>query len=161
MITIRQATTQDLPNMIAMDQEIFGAYGADEDPAVIRGRLAVFPEGCAVLETAETHEFVGYLTTEKWLTLQEPELDKDPRKTHHPDGRILCVTTFCIGTNYQNQGLGPRLLDYTITLAHTHHCTDIVLETAHAQRFYTRHGFKTLGQREQRGIVLYVMHLKL
>lgn len=161
MITIRQATLTDLPQIIAMDQEVFGSYGAQEKPAVIRGRLEVFPAGCAVLETTEAQEFVGYLTTEKWEKVREPVLDEDPHQTHKPNGRILCVTTFCIGPKFQNQGLGPQLLDYTIELARSHKCREIVLETAHAQKFYARHGFETITQRTQRGIPLYVMRLQI
>ncbi len=31
--TMRPATDTDLPQIIALDQAIFGPYGADEDPA--------------------------------------------------------------------------------------------------------------------------------
>jgi hypothetical protein len=51
--TLRPATATDLPQIIALDQAIFGAYGADEDPAIIQARLAVFPQGCLVWKLAQ------------------------------------------------------------------------------------------------------------
>ena len=47
---MRPATLEDWPGIAALDQEIFGAYGAQEEPAIIRSRLVTFPQGCAVLE---------------------------------------------------------------------------------------------------------------
>src|SRR5882672_5072394 len=94
-VTIRPATEADLPHMIAMDQALFGAYGAAEDPVVIRARLMVFPVGCAVLEEPVREgvlaTFMGYITTEKWHEAREPALDEDPCLTHKPDGRILNI----------------------------------------------------------------------
>ena len=47
---MRPAMLADWPDIAALDQEIFGAYGAQEEPAIIRSRLVMFPQGCAVLE---------------------------------------------------------------------------------------------------------------
>ena len=38
-VSIRIATKEDLPVMLWLDREIFGAYGGDEDPEVIAARL--------------------------------------------------------------------------------------------------------------------------
>ena len=164
-IVVRPATRADLPAIIAMDQEIFGAYGADEDPAVIRARLAVFPQGCVVLEeqitTNEPALFLGYLTTEKWAALREPALDEDPYQTHQPHGQILNITTLVIGANFQQRGLGGHLIQAARTIAQREGCTQIVLETARAEAFYRRHGFTKIGQRQQRGIQLQIMQLAL
>lgn len=165
MVMLRPATAADLPQIIALDQAIFGGYGADEDPAVIAARLAVFPTGCVVLveTTAEGTEspLLGYLTTEKWHTLREPALDEDPRLTHQPTGTILNITTLAIAPTHQQRGLGAQLVDYAVTLAYREECTAIVLETAWAARFYERHGFTKISERHQRAILLHIMYYEL
>ena len=111
---MRPATLEDWPGIAALDQEIFGAYGAQEEPAIIRSRLVTFPQGCAVLAggCGDGRPFiVGYLTTEKWAELREPALDEDPQESHRPDGRVLNITTLAVAPVCQNQGLGARLLD--------------------------------------------------
>src|SRR5437762_7356569 len=132
-IYIRPAIPTDAQPMIAMDQEIFGEYGAAEAPAVIHARLAVFPAGCAVVEAqatgSEPATLLGYLTTEKWEAVREPALDEDPHLTHKPAGRILNITTLAVGRTHQNQGLGERLLRHAIELAQREACTEIILET--------------------------------
>ncbi|MEM7343782.1 MAG: N-acetyltransferase [Chloroflexota bacterium] len=164
MATIRPAMPDDLPHIIALDQEIFGSYGADESPEVIRARLDVFPEGCVVLEDISTSDevessLIGYLTTEKWLEARDPVLDEDPYFTHNPDGQVLCVTTLAIAPAFQNQKLGPLLVKQAATIARRERCDQIVLETAHAQKFYLRQGFEAIGERQERGIKLYIMRL--
>lgn len=161
MITVRQATSADLPQLVALDQEIFGTYGADESPSVIAARLAVFPAGCMILqETAQNTDatlVLGYLTTEKWDHVREPALDEDPHLTHKPDGTILNITTLAIAPHQQQRGLGTQLLAYALTLAEREKCKQIVLETAWAEHFYTRHGFIKIGERFQRNILLHIM----
>ena len=169
MGAIRQAMTSDLPRIIALDREIFGGYGADESLAVIQARLEVFPAGCAVLEetteagtkTGEETRLLGYLTTEKWAAVREPVLDEDPRLTHVPTGVILNITTLAIAPQQQQRGLGTQLVEYAVTLAKQENCTTIVLETAHAERFYLRHGFVKRGERRQRDILLHIMQIDL
>lgn len=163
--TIRRAVEADLLQIIALDQEIFGAYGAQEDPAVIRARLAVFPQGCAVLEEPAADgvgvNFLGYITTEKWAEAREPALDEDPYTTHQPDGPILNITTLAVNPAHQNRGLGGRLLNEVIAIARRENCTQIILETARAEAFYRKYGFSKTGERQQRGILLHIMHYRV
>ncbi len=160
MITIRPATSADLSQLVALDQEIFASYGADESPTVIAARLVVYPAGCAVLEektSASSSQILGYLTSEKWDSAREPALDEDPYLTHQPNGSILNITTLAIAPQHQQRGLGAHLLAHAITLATNEKCTQILLETAWAERFYTRHGFIKIGERLQRNILLHIM----
>ncbi len=167
-VTLRQATVDDWAQVVALDQLIFGSYGAQEDPEIIRARLTLFPAGCAVLEepfiapngTLE-HKILGYLTTEKWATIREPALDEDPHKTHQPTGTVLNITTLAIAPEHQKRKLGGRLVDQAIAVARQEACTTIILETAHAEKFYQRHGFIRLGERQQRDILLHIMHYSL
>jgi ribosomal protein S18 acetylase RimI-like enzyme/tetratricopeptide (TPR) repeat protein len=162
---LRPATLADLPQIIALDQAIFGPYGADEEPATIRARLELFPAGCIVLEE-RTEEgkpgaILGYLTTEKWATPREPALDEDPYITHDPNGRILNITTLAVHPAHQNRGLGQRLLDEAIAIARCEGCEQVILETANAERFYLRNGFTKSGECRQRGILLHIMSYQL
>lgn len=157
--TIRHARTADLPAIIALDQALFGWYGADEKPETIRARLSVYPAGFFVAEVDGA--VAGYTSTEKWGALREPALDEDPAYTHDPDGSILCITTLAVNAEYQGRKLGARLLDRLIGLARQEGCTQIVLETAHAAAFYTRRGFEIAGKREERGIQLQILRLRL
>lgn len=176
MVVARQATPADWPQMVALDRAIFGGYGAQEEPAIIQARLTVFPEGCVVLEESVDHEstrreamkqqvesaeMLGYLTTEKWLALREPTLDEDPHQTHHAAGRILNITTLAIAPAHQNRGLGALLIAQVKQIAEREGCTEIVLETAHAEAFYRRHGFQKIGERQERAIQLHIMHICL
>ena len=162
---LRAAAVADLPAIIALDQAIFGEYGAAEDPAVIRARLTVFPGGCVVLvaptASAESDPLLGYLTTEKWDKAREPALDEDPWITHKPAGLVLNITTLAVGQSYQGRGYGEQLLHAAIEIARRERCTQIILETARAERFYLRHGFTKIGERQQRGILLHIMGLML
>ncbi len=167
-VTLRQATVADWAALVTLDQLIFGSYGAQEDPETIRARLAIFPAGCAVLEETEltlthaTHQqILGYLTTEKWATLREPALDEDPRQTHQPQGQILNITTLAITPAHQQRKLGGRLIEHALTIARQEGCTTIILETAHAERFYQSHHFTKIGERQQRGILLHIMRYDL
>ncbi|MCB0112944.1 MAG: GNAT family N-acetyltransferase, partial [Caldilineaceae bacterium] len=155
MIEMRTAALADLRAIVALDQEIFGVYGADEDPRIIEGRLKAFPAGCVVL--MEEGRLVAYLTTEKWKSRREPALNEDPAITHQPEGTVLNITTLAVAPSAQGRGLGGRLLDAAIEIACREACVEIVLETARAKEFYLARGFEWIGDRSQRGILLNVM----
>jgi len=157
MIQMRPANLADLPAIVALDQAIFGAYGADEDPQIIEARLKTFAAGSRVIVEGEA--IVAYLTTEKWLTRREPVLNEDPATTHQADGRVLNITTLAVAPQAQRRGFGRRLLDAAREIAYSEGCTEIILETARAKDFYLAHGFYTVGVRYQRGIRLDVMLL--
>ncbi len=167
-VNLRQATIDDCAQIVALDQLIFGSYGAQEDPEIIRARLTIFPAGCAVLEETQhvppgaiERQILGYLTTEKWVTIREPALNEDPYQTHQPTGTVLNVTTLAIAPDQQKRRLGGRLVDHAIAVARQEKCTMIILETARAEKFYERHQFTKLGERRQRGILLHIMGYSL
>ncbi|MEZ4707398.1 MAG: AroM family protein [Caldilineaceae bacterium] len=156
---IRPATPTDLPQIIAADAAVFGWYSAQEDPTVIAARLQVFPQGCIVLEADGA--FAGYATSEKWSSLREPALDENPHETHDARGPIFNITTLAVLPDQQRGGLGKALLVRLIEIARAEGCTQIVLETAHAEAWYARHGFFKLAERTQRGIRLPIMTMRL
>lgn len=168
-ILIRAATQQDLPEIVRLDREIFGWYGAAEQPEIIRARLQVFPAGFIVAEADGAAGgrrkgepgIAGYASSETWADYREPALDEDPRQTHVPGGRVFCITTLAVNPPHQGRGVGRTLLAALVGIARHARCAEIRLETAHAADFYRRNGFETLGQREQRTIPLTVMRLDL
>lgn len=157
---IRPAVKADLATLVKLDQLIFGIYGGDEDPEIIAARLTVYPQGCAILEHKDA-TIAGYLTTEKWHKAREPVLNEDPAETHKSDGTVLNITTLAIVPAFQNQRLGERLLHHAEELARSEGCTDVILETARARKFYERHGYALVGERQQQGVLLYVMQRTL
>lgn len=168
-ICLRPATLNDLDAIIALDQLIFGAYGAEESPAVIRARLVVFPAGCVVLvgdnieegEQARVSAVKGYLTTEKWSARRTPMLDEDPNETHDSDGKVLNITTLAVAPGAQGKGYGRLLLEEAIKIGLSEGCHEIVLETARARDFYSKHGFHLIEERSARGIPMAIMGLTI
>jgi len=156
---IRRAAEFDLPEIASLEAEAFGPYGTAECPDTLRARLAVFPEGFAVLELDDL--IAGYGTSEKWTEPREPELDQDPNKTHDPSGEIFSITGLAVRPAYRGRGFGLALLDHLIALARRHDCTQIILQTTHAQGLYLKRGFKIVGNRLQFGVTLSIMTLDL
>lgn len=158
-LTVRAAQKADLPTMIRFDKEIFGPYGGEEDPEIIAARLAVFPQGCLIFEVeqGERTEIIGYATTEKWSALRDPALNENPFDTHDPHGTVLNITTLAIRSSHQGQAYGGESLSWIEQLGIREKCREIVLETANARRFYEKHGYRLLGEKNERGYPLYIM----
>ncbi len=152
----RQATKEDVPLIVSLDQKIFGVYGGEEDPDIIAARVDAYPKGCRMLELVNG-ETVGYLTVEKWTTLREPALNENPHETHDPNGSVLNITTLAIDPPYQSQGFGGEVLQWLEPFSIDESCNQIVLETANARSFYEKHGYHLMSERNERGYPLYVM----
>jgi ribosomal protein S18 acetylase RimI-like enzyme len=158
-ILVRNARDQDIPAVVEIDTEAFSSYGTAEKPDTFQLRLKAFPDGFIIL--VADHEIAAYGCSEKWLTEREPGLDEDPVVNHQPEGRILCITALAVKTKYRGRGYGSRILDKFLEIAHGERCQKIVLETAHAQGFFLKRGFKTVQKRMERGISLEVMSLDI
>lgn len=156
---IRQATEADLPAICAVDEEAFAPYGTAEEPSVFAARLAVFPAGFIVLEApvGDAPTILGYGCSEKWESEREPALGEDPAQTHHPDGRIFCITGMAVRRAHWRLGYGTALLERLLAIAHEQGCEAVMLETTHAVGLYARHGFVVTGQRTQGDVTLTVM----
>jgi len=158
-ILVRNARDQDIPAVVEIDAEAFSPYGTAEEPETFQLRLTTFPDGFIIL--IADNEIAAYGCSEKWLTERKPGLDENPLATHHPDGRILCITGLAVKKKYRGRGHGLRILDKLIEIAHRERCQKIVLETTHAQGLFLKRGFKTVQNRTERGISLDVMSLDL
>jgi N-acetylglutamate synthase-like GNAT family acetyltransferase len=156
-ILIRNAREQDIPVVAEINTGAFSADGTAETEETFQRRLTAFQNGFIIL--VADNEIAGYGCTEKWLTEREPGLDENPRVTHQSDGRILCITSLAVTMNHQGKGYGLRILDKLLEIAHRERCQKIILETAHAQGFFLKRGFKTVQNRTERGVSLDVMSL--
>jgi len=156
---VRSAINADLPQIIQLDYEAFSPYGTSELPTVIKARLKVFPEGLMVVENNGI--IVGYGSTEKWLEERDPAMNEDPLKSHHPSGRILCITAMAVKKDYRRHGLGSLILEEIKVVARKQQCERLILETTHAQEFYLKKGFQFIGKREQMGASLTILSLCL
>ena len=158
-VLVRNAREQDIAAVVEIDAEAFSPYGTAEKPETFQLRLTAFPEGFIIL--IADNEVAAYGCSEKWLTEREPGLDQNPLASHQPDGRILCITAMAVKTKYRGRGYGLLVLDKLMEIAHREGCRKIVLETTHAQDLYLKRGFKTVQNREERGISLDVMALDI
>jgi len=158
-ILVRNARDQDVSAVAEIDAEAFSPYGTAEKPEAFQLRLKVFPDGFIIL--VADNEIAAYGCSEKWLTEREPGLDENPVATHQPEGRIFCITGMAVKTKYRGRGYSLLVLDKLIEIARRERCKKIVLETTHAQDLYLKRGFKTVQNRTERGISLYVMSLDL
>ena len=156
-VLVRNARDQDIAAVAEIDAEAFTPYGTAEKPETFHHRLTAFPDGFVILVT--DNEIAAYGCSEKWLTEREPGLDEDPVVIHQPEGRILCITTLAVKMKYRGRGYGSRILDKFLEIAHGERCQKIVLETAYAQGFFLKRGFKSVQKRMERGISLEVMSL--
>lgn len=156
-VVIRPVLENDLPVIAELDQEAFSAYGTAEDPQTFALRYQAFPAGFIVL--TEDDRIVAYGCGEKWLTEREPGLGENPLETHHPDGRIFCITGMAVRLRHRRKGYGLAVLERLIEIARQEGCTKILLETTHAQGLYLKRGFRKVGSREEWGIILDVLVL--
>jgi ribosomal protein S18 acetylase RimI-like enzyme len=158
-ILVRKARDQDISAVAEIDTEAFYAYGTAENPETFQLRLTAFPQGFIIL--VADNEIAAYGCSEKWLTEREPGLDENPLTTHHPDGRIFCITAMAVKMKFRGRGYSLLMLDKLIDIAHSEGCRKIVLETTHAQDLYLKRGFKTVQNRTERGISLDIMSLDI
>src|SRR3990172_6494872 len=158
-ILVRNSRDQDIPAVAEIDAEAFSHYGTAEQRETYQLRLTAFPDGFIIL--VADNEIAAYGCSEKWLTERETGLDENPVVTHHPEGRIFCITGMAVKTKYRGRGYSLLVLDKLIEIARRERCKKIVLETTHAQDLYLKRGFKTVQNRTERGISLYVMSLDL
>lgn len=154
-MNVRPAIATDLLAICAIDHEAFSLYGTAESPEILTKRWAVNPEGFLIAEV--DREIIAYASTERWAADREPALDEDPTLTHHPSGRICCITGMAVRAAWRGQGIGTALLDRVIALASEWGCEKIALETTHAVGFYQRRGFVLVHHRRQAGALLAVM----
>lgn len=158
-IEIRLANKQDLSIVADLDDEAFSPYGTAEKLETFVARLQAFPTGFIALEV--DGEIAAYGCSEKWLTEREPGLDENPIETHHPKGKVFCITGMAVRIKHRGKGYGLAVLDHLIKIAQQENCKKIVLETTHAQELYFKRGFHISHSRKDRGVRLDIMELSL
>jgi ribosomal protein S18 acetylase RimI-like enzyme len=158
-VLVRNARDQDIPAVAEIDAEAFAATGTTEKLETYQLRLKTFPDGFLIL-IAE-NEIAAYGCSEKWLAEREPGLDENPATAHHIDGKIFCITAMAVKLNFRGRGYGLLMLDKLIEIARRENCSQIIVETTHAQGLYQKRAFKTIRKRTEREISMDVMSLDL
>jgi ribosomal protein S18 acetylase RimI-like enzyme len=159
-VLIRNARDQDVPAVAEIDAEAFTPYGTAEKPETFQLRLTAFPDGFIIL--VADNEIAAFGCTEKWLAEREPALDENPKTSHQPEGRILCITGMAVKTKYRGRGYGLLVLDKLIEIAHREGCRKIVVETTHdAEGLFLKRGFKTVRSRTEGEFSLDMMSLDI
>lgn len=158
-VLVRNAREQDIPTVAEIDTEAFSAYGIAETPATYQRRLTAFEEGFIIL-VAE-NEIAAYACSEKWVTQVPPNLGENPSAAHHPEGRILCITSLAVKTKFRGRGYGLLMLDKMIDIAHREGCKQILIKTTYAQGLVQKRGFKSIPQGGDGVSVLDVMSLEI
>lgn len=156
---IRQVYYSDLNSVAELDYEAFSPYGTAEKYETFDSRFQAFSNGFIVLDV--NNEIAAYGCSEKWLAEREPGLDENPLETHHRDGKIFCITGMAVRLKHRGKGYGLAILDHLIEIAQREGCEKIILETTHAQGLYLKRSFQISRSREDRGIILDIMELKL
>ena len=141
-VLVRNAREQDIPTVTEIDAEAFSAYGIAETSETFQRRLTAFEEGFIIL-VAE-NEIAAYACSEKWITQEQPSSGENPTVAHHPEGRILCITSMAVKTKFRGRGYGLLILDKMIEIAHREGCKQIILKNTHAQGLYQKRGFKSI-----------------
>lgn len=158
-VLVRNVRDQDIPAVAEIDAEAFTAYGTAEKPETFQLRLKAFPDGFLIL-IAE-NEIAAFGCSEKWLTEREPGLDENPATTHNIDGKILCITAMAVKSNFRGHGYGLLMVDKLIEVARRENCSQIIVQTTHAQGLLKKRGFKSIRKRTEREVSLDVMSLTI
>lgn len=118
---VEAAREADLPAVMRLEELGF-IEAIREDEAVFRAKLALFPEGFAVLREASTGLARGYLCAERWSEAPKPEegpealaaafrLGHDPAERHDPSGRVAYLASMTLDPALRGTGLGALLFD--------------------------------------------------
>ena len=156
-ILVRNAREQDIPAVLEIEAET-ASHGAAAQEG-FQQRLRVFPNGFIIL--VADNEIAGFGCSEKWLDEHEPQPDSNPMATHQPDGKIFFITALAVKKKFQGRGYRSALLEKLIETAHLEGCRKVVLETAQDQDLYLQRGFKTVQNRNERGVSRHLMSLDL
>jgi ribosomal-protein-alanine N-acetyltransferase len=118
-ISFRQATSQDIANILFIERESFAA-GIKESKSVFLERLITFPAGFILLEVDGCSKPVGYICSELWQyqqTVNEEQLalGHSIKNTHQPQGSELYISSMGVLPAFRGHGYGKLLLQELIT----------------------------------------------
>ena len=58
----------------------------------------------------------------------------------------------CVGQENQGKGIGAALLEEFEKIARRHNCTQLIVETSQARKYYEMHGFVYQGALQDLGV---------
>lgn len=154
LLYLRQATTDDLTEIMRLEQAGFAA-AIQETAATFSERLAAGGEGCWVLAGSDQRLF-GYLCAEFWRYQADvaPERfarDHSAAATHCPDGEEIYVSSMVVDPILRGSGWGGRLFNGALDAMRARHrqLRSAILivhpEWLGARQIYRRAGFTEIG----------------
>ena len=118
LVVIRPCTGEDVSAVALIDHALFAPLGTSEEPEILAKRYSAHPQGFFVAEELQKNEeggdvkvITGFATSERWIEEREPTMNEDPLETHHPDGKVLCITGMAVLEEFQGRAVGSRLLE--------------------------------------------------
>jgi ribosomal protein S18 acetylase RimI-like enzyme len=118
VIKIRQATIEDIPPIIEVEKLAWGEKGAATKEA-FESRIKTFPEGTLIALIDD--KIVGVIVTQIINYNKENPLKKNwyeitdngfIAKTHNPNGDTLYGVNLSVHPQYQNMGIGRKLMEF-------------------------------------------------
>ncbi|MCF8107074.1 MAG: GNAT family N-acetyltransferase [Desulfohalobiaceae bacterium] len=107
-LSITTARPEDIPGIHALEQEVEGGHGADQE--TLRARLRMFPEGFLVARCRD--RIAGYLESMIWQGRpfsRFREIQDFPR-LHNPAGDELYLIFLAVDPEFRSRGVAGRLL---------------------------------------------------
>lgn len=110
---IENATEKDIPRIIEMDREAFGAGAVTE--LTIESQLQAFPQG--VFVAREMGQVVGVVCCERHSEEKFPFYDHNVSETNDANGDSLYLSVITVAEKFRNRGAGSKLLKAVEDLA--------------------------------------------
>lgn len=140
----------DLNSVIEIEELVFGPFGTNNPPEIIRLQQKTFTEGFIVAR--HQNGIVGYSSSEKWEEMRSPRMGENPEDTHSSSGQVFCITTMAVKHEHRGFGIGTSMLSYQTDLAKKSRCHTMIVETPRTRSFYEKHGFTLLRMEEDKGL---------
>ena len=157
LMNINNLDVEDIDKIMKLECEVFGHIA--EDKEVITDRIKTFKEGCFGI--FDKNQLIGYCSSEIWGKYNDIKLNVKASKNHVNRGRILYITAVAIKPEYQNKGLGTRLIRSLVRVAKKHALSSLYLRTSNARKFYEKNGFQFIKHVSERNDNYDVMELRL
>jgi GNAT superfamily N-acetyltransferase len=140
----RPMQSRDLAAVAALANAIHLSY--PEDPAVIRDRLAVYPEGCHVLDDGRQPR--GYLLCHPWLRQRIPALNSMlGRLPDRPD--CLYLHDLALDESVRGQGHALTAVEIALEQARSRGLPAVLLvAVGRAHAFWEHVGFRRSDEHE-------------
>lgn len=147
---VRQATQDDIPALVSIDQAAYGTHGADK--AYFKSKFKSFPQGILVVE--EDGKVTGFTVIELLDKNELPQDFGEFKPTEPLTGKWIHIIAFTTATNYKDAATDSLLLQAAekvgIELGCASSCVPLTkqhpFERNNVFGFWKSNGYKTAGE---------------